>query len=313
MEGQGARTTPTRLVTMITPTPIQPGDDDEFSQMAEIPDTFASLSPESEPQEPLPVPAPPPKQEVAPSVTPSGRSGLETYLAMLPPGTREAVLKRARRQGLSDTDPIWEIVLAVRERDEDFRADILKSPEILKEAVAELHLAIDELKSTAGAERTVAKKLDESNSRLELSNKFLIKEADWQGKLLIGVACALVLTCSLSVWGSMELRDTKKAIAALNDGGLIDQLKIINKQSELVRRIHSASFFRMQLEGYKNSLNMEVIALKRAASEGQLSESENERVRVLKERQKELDQAWDKLAAQEKAVEEAVSAFNEGK
>lgn len=276
--------------------------------MAEIPDSFTSLAPQPEPE---PEVVEPPKQEVAPSVTPSGRSGLETYLSMLPPEARETALKRARRQGIADNDPIWEVVLAIRERDEDFRSDILKSPKILKEAVAELHLAIDELKTTAGVERAVTKKLDESNSRLELSNKFLIKEADWQGKVLIGVACALLLTGAISVWGSMELRDTKKAIAALNDGGLIDQLKRINKQSELVRRIHSASFFRMQLEGYKNSLNMEVIALKRAESAGQLSESENERVRVLKERQKELDQAWDKLAAQEKEVEDAVAAFNE--
>ena len=173
-------------------------------------------------------------------------ASLQSVLLDHPPVAREKILTIARKFHISDTDPIWPIVLAIREGDEKYTEAVrliqdacLNAPDKIRAAVEGISVANQENAQVAYETKTMIVRMEGLISDLEDEVLKTNKNQIWQHRWMVGFAAACLLSAA---WSTIECRISERVATGIqtdrfallaNAQLLLDAQKIILERGRL--------------------------------------------------------------------------------
>jgi len=305
--------------------PLAPGmgDEAEFENAASKggTDDFADLAfPEIELPEASPAPAPEtwnkmtvgqPEAVAQPVGSPTDAPTLPTALKRHSAPVREKVVAHARTFGISDDDPIWPVIMAMREGDERLiqaegnfaqavewlEATMDELPAKMRQAVEGVTLGYQMNNRVAEENKAVIDKVEASVKEFTAEVSAMRRDRKWLYGWMIGLTAVVI---AIAGWSTLENSITRKLAGEFDTDRLavIGEAKVLQGMQRLVIERAQVNAIReelkMQYQGFKDLVGERGMTAemqeKKAAIEGAFAALQ-QRETILEEKEK---QAYEK-------------------
>ena len=197
---------------------------------------------------------------------------LQTVLLDHPPVTREKIITIARNFHISDSDPIWPIVLAIREGDEKYSEAVrliqdvcLNAPDRIRTAIEGISVANHENNQVAYEAKTMIVRIECLISDLEVEAQKEKLDRNWQHRWMIGFA-GVSLFCA--AWSTMECRLSQRVVSEIQS----ERFALIAR-SDVLLVLQKLLIERAQINAENEGFNKSWRSLQKSVDEDGMTEN----------------------------------------
>jgi len=196
---------------------------------------------------------------------------LPTVLKHHPPAVREKVVAVARKFSISDDDPIWPIVLAMREGDtryvecaemmeaafEMMRDVCQEAPARMREAVEGVTLGYQMNNRVAAENKDVIQKVEGSVKEFTAEVAAMRRDRKWLYRWMIGLTAIVI---GIAGWSTVENSITRRLAGDFNTDrfAMVAEAKVLQNMQRLVIERAQVNAIReelkMQYQGFMDTL-----------------------------------------------------------